>query len=422
MTADSPIRAVLVGAGQRGHFVYGDHAERFPGDLTFVAVADPDHDHRNRFGTTHNIDEAHRVEQWSDLLDIEVDLWVIAAPDRFHREPAVAALNAGAHVLLEKPIAATANGVVEVVTAARRSDRQLHVAHVLRYSPFFTALNEVVRSGRLGDIITVEHRENVVSWHMAHSFVRGNWARADQSSPMIVQKCCHDFDVLEWNLPSPVTRLQSFGGLSHFVPGNAPDGAPERCTDGCPAEDTCPYEATRLYMNEQWTGWPVHAITDDLSPEGRMTALRHGPYGRCVYTAGSDVVDHQVVSMEREDGSTTVLVMHGHSAEEARTMRYDGTRGTLRARFGARPAIELTEHRSGRTESIPILAAGGGHGGGDRGLIGGVVEAIGNGSPGLTMAEEALESHLLAFAAEAARVDGGVVEMADYRRGLGLDR
>ena len=415
MASDGPIRAVLVGAGQRGHFIYGHHATQFPDDLTFVGVADPDPDHRHRFGETHNIPAAGRAGDFSELLSLDADLWVIASPDRHHRDPAIAAVHAGAHVLLEKPIAATAADVVDVVRAARESDRQLHVAHVLRYAPFFTALNEVVRSGRLGDIITVEHRENVVSWHMAHSFVRGNWARAADSSPMIVQKCCHDFDVLEWNLQVPVAKLHSFGRLSHFTPDNAPPGAPHRCTDGCPAAETCPYEAQRLYMNEALTGWPVHAITDDLSPAGRMAALQNGPYGECVYTAGSDVVDHQVVSMERTDGSTTVLVMHGHAAEETRTMRYDGTRGTLRARFGRDPAIELTEHRSGRTTSYPVDVAVGGHGGGDRGLIGGVVDAIRTGSGGRTLAEESLESHLLAFAAEDARISGSVVDLAEYR-------
>ncbi len=410
-----PVRAVLIGAGQRGHHVYGHHAKRFPNDLTFVGVAEPDPARRARFAEDHRIPEAERSEDFADLLSLEADLWVIASPDRYHRDPAVAAVQAGSHVLLEKPIAATAADAVDVVRAARDSDRQLHVAHVLRYTPFFTALNQVAQSGRLGDVITVEHRENVVSWHMAHSFVRGNWARAGASSPMIVQKCCHDFDVLEWNLPSPVTRLHSFGRLSHFRPENAPPGATARCTDGCPAADNCPYEAERLYMNERLTGWPVHVITDDLSPAGRMAALENGPYGECVYTAGSDVVDHQVVSMERADGSTTVLVMHGHSAKESRTMRYDGTRGTLRARFGHDPAIEFTEHRSGRTESFPVDVAVGGHGGGDRGLVDGVVDAIRTGSGGLTRAEDSLESHLLAFAAEEARVSGQVIDLAEYR-------
>lgn len=418
--ARTPLRAVLVGAGQRGHFVYGAHARRHPDDLTFVGVAEPDVDRRRRFAAAHAIDAPHASADWRGLLDLDADLWVIAAPDREHRDPAVAAAAAGAHVLLEKPMAATPTEVVDVVNAAAATDRQLHVAHVLRYTPFFTALKETIDSGLLGDVITVEHRENVVHWHMAHSFVRGNWARADAATPMIVQKCCHDFDILEWNLAAPVVRLQSFGRLSHFRPEHAPEGAPDRCTDGCPAADVCPYDAQKIYLNEQWTGWPVHVISDDLSRAGRLAALREGPYGRCVYTAGSDVVDHQVVSMERADGSTTVLVMHGHAAEESRTMRYDGTRATLRARLGREPVIEVTEHRSGTRHRVAIDAPTGGHGGGDDGLISGVVEAIRRGGGGRTQAADALESHLLAFAAEEARATGTIVDLGDYRHRLGV--
>ena len=174
-----------------------------------------------------------------------------------------------------------------------------------------------------------------MAWHMAHSFVRGNWANSSSASPMIVQKCCHDFDVLSWNLDSPVTRMQSFGALTHFRPDEAPPGATDRCTDPCPVADECPFDASRIYMDMNRTGWPVHVITDDLTRDGRTYALASGPYGRCVYTAGSDVVDHQTVSMELESGASATLIMHGHAHREERTMRYDGTRGTVRAVFGA---------------------------------------------------------------------------------------
>lgn len=303
-----------------------------------------------------------------------------------------------------------------VVRAATRSDRTLAVSHVLRYTPFFTTLNQVVTSGMLGEIVTVEHRENVSSFHMAHSFVRGNWSRTATSTPMIVQKCCHDLDIMVWNLGSPVTRLSSFGSLMHFTPDSAPAGATARCTDPCPVE-RCPFDA-RQYLNPQWQDWPIHVVTDDTSRSGRLTALAEGPYGRCVYTAGSNVVDHQVVSMELASGASAVLVMHGHSGQEERTMRYDGTRATLRARFGAGSAIEVIEHGTGMVEQIPIGTAAGGHGGGDQGVMGSFLDAIASGTEPLTTAKESLESHVLAFAAEEARRTGSVVDVDRFRNGL----
>jgi predicted dehydrogenase len=231
---------------------------------------------------------------------------------------------------------------------------------------------------------------------------------------MIVAKCCHDFDILHWNLGSAVSRLGSFGSLLEFHPERAPAGAAERCIDPCPVSD-CPYDGRRVYLDMTLTGWPVHVITDDLSYEGRVEALRRGPYGLCAYRAGSDVVDHQVVMMEHESGAAVVLHMHGHSHEESRTMRYDGTRATLRGRFGRVQEIEVIDHATGRARQVPIAPTGGSHGGGDAGIIEGFVDSIELGLPPATSAAESLESHLLAFLAEESRLSGEVIEVASRR-------
>ena len=405
--------AVMVGAGQRGYFTFGAYAVANPDHLRFAAVVDPDPQRRARFRSAHPAAvEFASVADWLTAGKV-ADTAIVASPDRHHHEAATGALRLGYDVLLEKPMAATLEQSIDLVRAAHDTGQTLAVAHVLRYTPFFRRLHEVVSSGRLGEIVTVEHRENVWAFHMAHSFVRGNWAVAADSTPMIVQKCCHDFDILNWNLDSPVSALSSIGSLFHFRPESKPAGATDRCTDGCPVEG-CPYDA-RKYLNPQWTSWPVHVLTDDLSEQGRMNALRQGPWGRCVYTAGSDVVDHQVVTMELESGASVVLVMHGHSAEESRTMRYDGTRATLRAKFGRESSIEVTDHATGVTESIPIDAAVGGHGGGDGGVIEAFLTDLGEGRTPLTSAGDSVESHVLAFAAEEARLSGKRIDMAAYR-------
>jgi predicted dehydrogenase len=290
------------------------------------------------------------------------------------------------------------------------------VCHVLRYTAFFAKLHEIIASGRLGEVVTVEHRENVVYWHMAHSFVRGNWRNSQLESPMILAKCCHDMDILFWNL-GPVSRLNSFGSLIHFQKSEAPPGATTRCTDGCPAAGDCPFYAPRIYLGS-YTGWPVSVISEDSSLEARRHALETGPYGRCVYACDNDVVDHQTVNMEFANGATGVLFMHGHSHEEGRTMRYDGTRATLRGKFGYGfgENIEIHDHLTGQIEQADVQTASSGHGGGDEGIMTAFVRALHDPRTALTTAREALESHLMAFAAEEARVDGSVVTMDDFRR------
>jgi predicted dehydrogenase len=300
------------------------------------------------------------------------------------------------------------------VQAAEKAGKLLQVCHVLRYTEMFSTLHDILASGRIGEIITVEHRENVVFWHMAHSFVRGHWRNEGLSSPMILAKCCHDLDILYWNLGNPVRRLQSFGSLKHLRAENAPEGAKMRCTDGCDVD--CKYDARLIYLNPDYTGWPAAAVTDDLSHEGRLRALQEGPFGRCVYHCDNDVVDHQTVNMEFEGGATVTLFMHGHAYEESRTMRYDGTRATLRAKFDYRTGwIEIHEHRTGACEQITLPVGPSGHGGGDFGIMRSFVQAVRGEHEPLTTGRESLESHLMAFAAEESRRNNTVVDMAEYR-------
>jgi predicted dehydrogenase len=421
-----PIEAVMVGAGNRGYQAYGPYALQHPEQIRFTAVAEPHEERRRRFAQAHGILPERQFRTWEELYAQGqiADALLNCTLDRMHLDSTLPALELGYDVLLEKPMSNTLQGNVRLVQAAEKHGRLLMVCHVLRYTAFFSTLHDIVASGRLGRIITVEHRENVVYWHMAHSFVRGNWRDSRIESPMILAKCCHDMDILFWNL-GPVRRLHSFGSLIHYRPENAPPGAPERCTDGCPVADECPWYAPRLYLHDH-TGWPVSVISEDPSLESRCRALEIGPYGRCVYHCDNDVVDHQSVNMEFASGATGVLFMHGHAHEEARTMRYDGTRATLRGKFsyGISDSIEIHDHLTGRVERIDPQAGDSGHGGGDAGVMAAFVKVLREpravsaraDSVALTTSRESLESHLMAFAAEEARVNGSIVQMDRFRR------
>jgi predicted dehydrogenase len=411
-----PVEMVLLGAGNRGTFSFGGYALRQPHMARFVAVAEPNDARRERFAKEHGIPGERQFRSWEELLTRPrlADALVNTTMDQLHVPSTLAALDAGYQVLLEKPMATAPEECVRMVQAAERSGRLLQICHVMRYTPFWNAVHDIVQSGRLGRVITVEHRENVAYWHMAHSFVRGNWGNSATSAPMILTKCCHDMDILYWILGSPVQRMAAFGQLTHFRAENAPPGAPERCTDGCPAQDQCAFYAPRLYLREG-TGWPVTVISMDLSMEGRLEALRQGPYGRCVYRCDNDVTDHHVASMLLEDGVTLNFCMQGHSHDNVRTMRYDGDRATLRA-SEATHEIVIYDHLTGAEETIRPGAGVGGHGGGDTGVMNAFVRTLrGEDRQPLTSARASLESHLMAFAAEQARVSGEMVDMATYR-------
>ena len=413
-----PIEAVLVGAGQRGTRAYGDYALRNPDAIRFTAVVEPHDGRRRRFAEAHAIPPQRQFRSWEELYAQGriAQALLNATLDRMHIDSTLPALGQGYCVLLEKPMAHTLAGTIRLVQEAERQGCLLMICHVLRYTSFFSTLHDIISSGRLGEIVTVEHREDVAFWHMAHSYVRGNWRSSTIESPMILAKCCHDMDILYWNL-GPAVRLNSYGSLLHYRAENAPEGAPERCTDGCPAADDCPWYAPRLYLHEQDV-WPASAIAEEATLKARRQALEAGPYGRCVYHCDNDVVDHQTVSMELGSGATAVLFMHGHSHHEGRTMRYDGTRATLLGEFsyGAADAVTIHDHLSGRVERIVPEAGPSGHGGGDEGVMGAFVRAVRDPSQAATTARESLESHLMAFGAEEARVSGSTVEMDGLRR------
>lgn len=438
MAMQQPVSAILIGAGQRGSDVYGRYALNHPGDLRFVAVAEPDAGRRARFTDLHDLDAAQEYATWQELLagPQRAQVAFICTQDQQHTAPALAAMRAGYDVLLEKPMATTAAECKLLVETSEALGRQLHISHVMRYTPHFVLLREIVQSGRLGEIVTVDHRENVSFYHMAHSFVRGNWRNKALSSPMILAKCCHDLDILLWLLDAHCETLSSVGSLMHYRAENAPSGAPLRCTDGCPVADSCPFYAPFIYLElepirryavdpvafnpAEYRGWPVSVLALDPTPANVLHALETGPYGRCVYHCDNDVVDNQVVSMRFSGGQSVTHTMHGHSHEEGRSSLIQGSLAELHAWAGSSEGwIEIRHHRSGRVERIDTTPrADASHGGGDEGLVTAFVESIrGDGTGARTTARQALESHLMAFAAEEARLHGTIINVRDLMQG-----
>ena len=407
-----PITAVVLGAGSRGT-TYASYAKAHPEELRIVAVAEPRADRRNMLADELNIPDHSRFVTWQELLDRPrmADCAFVCTLDDDHTAPAVKAMELGYHLLLEKPMSNTEEECRTIVETARRTGRKLAVCHVLRYTPFFLTLKSLIDKGEIGEVTTINQNENVGYWHQAHSFVRGNWRTVRETSPMLLQKSCHDMDIILWLMEKNCERVQSFGSLRHFTPDNAPKGAPDRCLDGCPHAESCPYYAPRLYMDMSRTGWPVDVITTDLSAEGRRKALEEGPYGRCVYRCDNDVVDRQVVNLEFEGGAVATFTMTGLSADFSRQLKIFGTKGQIEADMGTG---EIVLQRFGEGKKTVPLDTGtetSGHGGGDFGIIRDFLRILREGGESRTGAEVSLQSHLICFAAERSRLNHIVVEL-----------
>lgn len=408
--------AVLLGAGQRGYEVFGKYALRKPENIRFAAVAEPDSIRRERFANEHNIPSDMCFDSWQELLEHpELSDFVInATPDRIHYASTIAAVRKGYDVLLEKPMGVTEDECRGIVNAIKEYGKRVDICHVLRYTPFFRKVKEIVDSGRIGEIVSIEHKENVGFFHQAHSYVRGNWRNEAGSSPMILAKSCHDLDILIWLMGRKCRKVSSFGSLKHFNISNKPHGAPERCLDGCHYDGSCIYNAKNIYLTE-YTGWPVSAVSSDLSYDARLKAIKEGPYGRCVFACDNDVVDHQVTNLEFEGGATAAFTMCGFTLEMTRKISIFGTKAELTGDMASNDIIikdfSPLNALIGLEERIKVEAPSEGHGGGDDGLLDSYIGSLVKNIPVPTAAENSLESHLIAFAAEKSRHGNRIVEM-----------
>ena len=400
-----PLKIAIIGCGSRGR-TYARHMAALPDLYEIVAAADP-HPSRLALVGQHAAGEFQTYSGADGLLAQPrlADLAVVATQDAFHVAPTLAALELGYDVLVEKPVATQLEEVEAIDRRARELGRKVLTCFVLRYTPFYRTIKDLIDSGAIGKIISLRAFEGVEPWHQAHSFVRGHWSKTAESTPMIVAKCCHDMDLLTWLVDSPARSINSYGRLSYFTAKNAPAGATARCSDGCPHCGSCPYDAHRYLGDKKSTWLPmVHPAGLEESDEQLTSWLASSPWGRCVYLCDNDAVDHQTVNIDFENEVTATFTMTAF--DDGRRIEIYGTEGVLSGSAAsyreADERLTLTRHDSATSEPVPIPATTGGHGGGDQGLVADL-HRIFTGSQESGLLQNALLSHQLAFGAETAR-------------------
>jgi len=408
------IQAIMIGAGARGIGAYGGYALMHPDQIRFVAVADPDPVRRGYFATQHKIPADRQFSTDKEILALPklADACFLCTQDALHFEAAMQAIAQGYHLFLEKPMAISPREVSMIARQAKAFHSRVMIGHVLRYTSFFRAIRELLDQGAIGDLVTIQHNENVSFWHQAHSYVRGNWRNLAVASPMILAKSCHDLDLLIWFADSTPKYVSSFGSLSHFKSANAPEGAPARCMDGCPKQDTCPYFAPKVYTSAP--DWMRLAVANDMSDASMLEHLKSGPYGRCVYRCDNDVVDHQVVGLEFENGVTAAFTMTAFTHENTRTIKLMGSKGEIRGHMD-KQELELHIFGNESVRQIRTDEGASGHGGGDDGIMAAFVAELNQpGIPDHTNLDSAVWAHLTAFAAETGRLEKRVVDLQTF--------
>lgn len=326
----------------------------------------PDNDGPNLYG------------DFKEMLDKEdIDAVIICTPDWTHKSIAIYSLERGMHVLLEKPIATTIEDSIEIYRESLKRNKVFKLGFVLRYTPFYRKIKQLVADGELGKIITVEAKETLGYIH-AGSFFRRWHCFKKNNGGFLNAKCSHDMDILNWIIDAKPSYVSAFGSRTYF---NERQGAAMNCKD-CDFINSCRY----AYKAKEYEG--IHS---------QFQASE----GTCVFNSEKDIVDHEVVIIEYENNITASFTVSMLSAEANRTMTIFGTEATLAADF-SKGTIDIKYILPKNEMTLKIDSTEAGHGGGDQNILVDFIDLIRRNDTGSASndGKAGMMSSLIALAAE----------------------
>lgn len=253
--------------------------------------------------------------------DDRVQAVFIGTPDNAHVEPAVKALQAGKHVYCEKPLAITLEDCDTIIEAAKKSGAIFYLGMNLRHSPVHEKMHEILESGELGKLLTIEANEYYYGgrtyfrrWNRLRKFGGGLW----------VTKACHDFDLLDWFAGDKPVKVFATANLSHYKP----DPAKGTACRNCPITDTCPdfYDINNPSNDDDRPDVAENARKMDALAE--MTEKATGVFrDMCLYNSDKDTFDNGIAVVEYDNDVRATYTVNVVSARGTRQMRLMGTDG-----------------------------------------------------------------------------------------------
>ncbi len=421
------ITIAVIGLGNRGNN-YMTIVKHFCKDeAKIVALCDKFKERLNECKVKFDVPEDKCFDNEEEFFKAGklADAIFICTQDRDHYGHAVKAIELGYDIMCEKPLSPSVKECEDLIEKSKAKGVRMLVCHVLRYSKYYSKMKEIIDSGMIGEVVSIDHTENIGYFHFAHSYVRGNWRDSMSTSPMVMAKTCHDFDIIHWMMDGGCERVSSFGSLKHFNKDNAPEGSADRCLNNCKVQKKCPFDAERLYITDplykatflKFAGRIITGKANSTKGE-KYAALKKNDYGRCVYRSDNNVADHQQVNMEFTRGRTASLTVTAFSKRNYRHTHVMGTLGEIRGEDYSGNLVVRQFHGKKKTYSTKLISYGG-HIGGDYGLVKDFV-AMMNNKPtrqkDLTVVDVTLHSHKMALAAEYSRLHKGqVVELEGFK-------
>ena len=427
MSETKKITVVVVGCGDRSTTYCREGVLNF-NRMEVVAAVDPNPERLRYMQETFGVpkdkcyENIQQVLQQGKIADCVID----GTMDQYHLETSIPFLEQGYDMLLEKPIVNNKEDLLKIRDTAQEHGCKLMICHVLRYAPFYKKIKELLMNGAVGEIMNIQTSERVGAFHSSVSYIRGKWNSTKEcNSSFLLAKCCHDIDLLCWMNNSTVpVRVSSMGGRDYFIEEKAPKGSGTRCLVDCPKEirERCIYDVQNMYLdNCQIPQYPWQCTGknwQDVTEEEKIESLKtYNPHGKCIYKAGGDIVDHQNVMVEFENGSTAVHTLSLGAMRPGRSIWIQGTEGeiegwvnddhiTLR-KYDRKTSCYLEEEVKIDIENGIVDA----HFGGDRGLVRDFCDMMdGKGvSLSRTTIDDSINSHLVCYAADSS-MEKGVFE------------
>jgi predicted dehydrogenase len=361
MSLEEPRRRVaLAGTGHRGSGTWGRQLFRDRNDrLELVGLADINSlrlaQAQRYIGTN-----APAFTDVREMLAVtRPDTLIVTTRDDTHADMIVAALEAGADVITEKPMATTAEMCRRILEAERRTGRKVEVAFNYRLGPTARRVKELLLSNVIGGVVSVDFHWYLDTRHGADYFRRWH-AFIAHSGSLFVHKATHHFDLLNWYLGSDPREVFARGALVHY--GRNGPFRSVRCKV-CPHAGKCDY-----YF--------------DIDADPVLSALYEGPsaedgYYRdaCVFREEIDIFDTMNASIVFENGVQVSYSLNTFMPVEGYHLAFNGHNGRIEVRHVERQAGETPDHDEiwvasnfGEAERISVPHGAGGHFGGDPAL------------------------------------------------------
>lgn len=418
MDENKKISVVVVGCGDRATTYCREGVLNLK-KMEVVAAIDPNPERLRYMQETFCVSQEQCYTHMEQVLSQGkiADCVIVGTMDQYHLETSIPFLEQGYDMLLEKPIVNNKRDLLRIRDTAQKHGCKLMICHVLRYAPFYTKIKELIMGGAVGEVMNIQTSERVGAFHSSVSYIRGKWNSTKEcNSSFLLAKCCHDIDLLCWlnNTTVPV-NVSSMGGRDYFVEEKAPKGSGTRCLVDCPKEirEKCIYDVQNMYLdNCQIPQYPWQCTGknwQDVTEEEKIESLKtYNPHGQCIYKAGGDIVDHQNVMIEFENGSTAVHTLNLGAMRPGRSIWIQGTEGEIEGwvnddyvmlrKYDRKTSCYLEEKVNIDNEPGIVDA----HFGGDRGLVRDFCDMMlgKEASISRTTIDDSINSHLVCYAAD----------------------